>query len=1498
MILFALVGALLAHLAPLVASLGTSCSAPLGAGTAAASDPFWMQNIKHQGIAAFNPNPSGYQVFRNVKDFGARGDGVTDDTAAINAAISTGNRCGQGSCSSSTVTPAVVYFPSGTYLISSPIIPYYYTQLIGDAKNPPTLLASASFAGMAVIDADPYLPNGGGAQWYTNQNNFFRSVRNFIIDVRRVPATNNQGTGIHWQVAQATSLVNIQFFMSTASNTAHQGIWMENGSGGFMGDLVFNGGKFGMWVGNQQFTVRNITVNNANTAVFSIWNWGDVIRGICLGRITDFLSVGWTFQGVTINNCQVGFDLQTGGLTQDTQTVGAEAIIDAVVTNTPIFVRSSVPSNGHLAGSLVINNARLNNVPTAVGVVGGATVLAGGTTTIASWGQGNVYTGTNGAGRFVQGNIAAANKPASLLDGSGRIFGRTRPQYATYAVSQFVSVKDNGARGDGRTDDTAALQAVFDKFAGCKIIFFDAGTYIVTSTLRIPAGTQMIGEGWSVISGKGSAFQNQNSPQAVVQVGAPGSQGVVEITDIIFSTVGPTAGAIVVEWNVKQPNGMQGGAGMWDSHIRLGGAAGTNLETNCPTSQANNPSPNCFAAFLALHLTSGSTAYLEGTWVWLADHDLDGNGSSQISLYSGRGILSESAGPVWMIGTASEHHTLYQYNLVNAASHYMGLIQTETAYYQPAPNAPAPFSVNSAFHDPTTFVGGSGWALRVATSTDIIVFGAGLYSFFQHYQAPMTASRANLPPLRPGTAAPGAPYWREIIKHQGTSPFHPKPSTYKVWRNVKEYGAKGDGRTDDSGAINRAISDGGRCGGKESTSSTITPAVVYFPPGTYLVKKAITPYYYTQLLGDARNPPTLLADASFRDMAIIDADPYIPGGHGKQWFVNQNNFYRSVKNFVIDTQLVPPEVSQGTGIHWQVSQGTSLQNIKFYMSNAPNTAHQGIWMENGSGGFMGDLEFNGGKFGMWVGNQQFTVRNVVFNNAQTAVFGVWNWGWTFQKIEINNCSIGFDLLTGGLTPDTQSVGSEALIDVVVKDTNIFIHTSTKSQGYLAGSIILNNIDLQNVKVAIAAGPQNQLVSEGGTRKIEAWAQGNVYRGSDPENHFVQGEIVAPKKAKILLDDQGRIVSKARPQYEDYSLDQIVSVKDLGARGDGKTDDTRALQHIFDEFADKKIIFVDAGTYLITNTLTIPPGSRITGEVWSIIAGTGDAFRDPSDPRVMIRVGEEGSQGIVEISDILFSTVGPTPGAILVEWNIREPEGVQAGAGLWDTHIRLGGAAGSQLESDTCPRGNEDYEDSTAAFLSIHLTPKSTAYFEATWVWLADHDLDRDGTSQISVFAGRGILSESQGPVWLIGTSEHFTIFQYNLVNARNHYIGFAQTESPYYQPKPVVPKPFSLSKIYHDPEFPEDLKSSWALAIKSSEDILVFGGGFYSFFYNYEQDRLKDKLCQTQIVNVDSTSRDIQLYSISTVGVPSIVSVDGRPVVKESDNHNGFASTATVWTSA
>ena len=34
-------------------------------------------------------------------------------------------------------------------------------------------------------------------------------------------------------------------------------------------------------------------------------------------------------------------------------------------------------------------------------------------------------------------------------------------------------------------------------------------------------------------------------------------------------------------------------------------------------------------------------------------------------------------------------------------------------------------------------------------------------------------------------------YWLEHINHQGFSPFHDNPSSYQVFRNVKDYGAVG-----------------------------------------------------------------------------------------------------------------------------------------------------------------------------------------------------------------------------------------------------------------------------------------------------------------------------------------------------------------------------------------------------------------------------------------------------------------------------------------------------------------------------------------------------------------------------------------------------------------------------------------------------------------------------------------------------------------------------------
>lgn len=115
----------------------------------------------------------------------------------------------------------------------------------------------------------------------------------------------------------------------------------------------------------------------------------------------------------------------------------------------------------------------------------------------------------------------------------------------------------------------------------------------------------------------------------------------------------------------------------------------------------------------------------------------------QVSVYVARGLLVESVNPTWMYGTASEHSVMYQYNFNGAKNIFAGLIQTESAYYQPNPLPPAPFagSVGVLPGDPEYNCTNAGdfsgcdasWAVVIRKSANIVIGGAGLYSWFNDY---------------------------------------------------------------------------------------------------------------------------------------------------------------------------------------------------------------------------------------------------------------------------------------------------------------------------------------------------------------------------------------------------------------------------------------------------------------------------------------------------------------------------------------------------------------------------------------------------------------------------------------------------------------------------------------------------------------------------------------------------------------------------------------------
>ena len=86
-----------------------STSTPLLASTAPATG------------AALTPGPIPFPTsfMRSVKDYGAMGDGLTDDTAAIQAALADGR---SNTTASYYGAPKGLYFPAGTYLVSNSLV--------------------------------------------------------------------------------------------------------------------------------------------------------------------------------------------------------------------------------------------------------------------------------------------------------------------------------------------------------------------------------------------------------------------------------------------------------------------------------------------------------------------------------------------------------------------------------------------------------------------------------------------------------------------------------------------------------------------------------------------------------------------------------------------------------------------------------------------------------------------------------------------------------------------------------------------------------------------------------------------------------------------------------------------------------------------------------------------------------------------------------------------------------------------------------------------------------------------------------------------------------------------------------------------------------------------------------------------------------------------------------------------------------------------------------
>ena len=275
----------------------------------------------------------------------------------------------------------------------------------------------------------------------------------------------------------------------------------------------------------------------------------------------------------------------------------------------------------------------------------------------------------------------------------------------------------------------------------------------------------------------------------------------------------------------------------------------------------------------------------------------------------------------------------------------------------------------------------------------------------------------------------------------------------------------------------------------------------------------------------------------------------------------------------------------------------------------------------------------------------------------------------------------------------------------------------------APSVVIDNLVLNNVQVAVQNVDDASILLPG-DKNIDLWALGRRYNGSTASfnrnsstGSVAAGPVSAPRKPKGLLGDNKALFVRSRPQYEKLSEDDFLVATKEKINNNGTGNQTELINKFLKKAVNEsKVAYFPAGIYAVGGTVFVPTNSRIQGSGWAQIMGSGFYFSDWKHPRVMVQVGNPGDTGTMEITEMLFTVKGNTSGIVLMEWNVHEK--TQGSAGMWDSHFRVGGARGTELDFEKCPKYGMSV-DCTAGQLMLHVTPKSSGYFENVWAWAAD-----------------------------------------------------------------------------------------------------------------------------------------------------------------------------------
>ena len=553
------------------------------------------------------PLPSADPCVYDVRtEFGAKGDGLADDTAAVQAAL-------HAACADDSERSGIVYVPAGTYRLTGTLVANVGR---GGSGVGPWLWGESRDSVLLKLD-DGAGPGPDGIE----------GTGDDLTSVIRTHPNDSGKTSANWFMRNLR-----RFTLDCGDNPGVDGVRYFASNLGVIRDVTVNGnGPVGI---NSSFLseagpdlIQNVTVEGFDSGVSSRWRYGQTLCDLTC--VDCDLGVSVVANAVGIENLVVrGGDraLEVAHPNDWTWWGGAAAVLGGefetnrapIYTTSPLYARDLVRRRGrHDTGPAILSETPAGNA-------------AGDRNRVAEYyshppailgGARNGESSADPAADFSSDRLPIEREPDIEWE----------PDF-----SRWLCANDYGATADGE-DDTAAFQAAFDAAAdrGCTVVTLRGvprkgkrSWYNLKGDVTVKAPVrQVLGLGFARVLGRGRFVVNGESAplvrfQNITSFGGPMPGFAVEAAD--RTLVCDSCGGLYM------------------------GAAGKMFLTNCPGHVDVGPGVRCWARHLNPegdsadeHSPPGGLVANRGGELWVMGAKAEGRGTR---FYTSDGGVTEVYG--------------------------------------------------------------------------------------------------------------------------------------------------------------------------------------------------------------------------------------------------------------------------------------------------------------------------------------------------------------------------------------------------------------------------------------------------------------------------------------------------------------------------------------------------------------------------------------------------------------------------------------------------------------------------------------------------------------------------------------------------------------------------------------------------------------------------------------------------------------------------------------